>query len=117
MSGIYTYADEDGVVAKWTIHTTCTPGCVAHVSDPPDPGFDAPLVDGRYIVTRTVPEAVLCPEWSAGAGGASGGASLHPVNVIQWWDPLTLTGEVDFLDSGVPCEHDRHDTFTLTKIG
>jgi hypothetical protein len=117
MSGIYTYTDEDGVVATWIIHTTCTPDCVAHVTDASNQGFDAPLVDGRYIVTRTVPEAVLCPAWSAGEGGASGGVSLHPVNVVQWWNPLTLNGEVDFLESGVPCAHDRHDTFTLTKIG
>ncbi|MCV7148042.1 hypothetical protein [Mycobacterium riyadhense] len=118
MDGVYTYADEDGIVATWTINTTCTPHCVAHVTTAPGQGFDAALVDGRYSVTRTVPEGALCPAFTAGANGASDEGGLHPVTVYQWWDPLTLSGEVDFLHSPAPCGlADRHDRFTLTKVG
>jgi len=116
MDGVFTYADEDGVVATWIIKTTCTPGCVAHVTTAPGHGFDAPLVDGRYAVTRTVPEGALCPEFLI--EGSSFGGDMHPVTVYQWWNPLTLTGEVDFLESPAPCGlRDWRDTFTLTKVG
>lgn len=27
-------------------------------------------------------------------------AGSHPVNVVQWWDPVTLNGEVHFTPSG-----------------
>ena len=55
MNGVYSYADEDGLTGTWIISTTCTPGCVAHVKTALDSGFDAPMVNGRYTVTRTVP--------------------------------------------------------------
>jgi hypothetical protein len=107
MNGVYSYADEDGLVGTWIIHTTCSPSCVAHVSTSLENGFDAPLVDGRYSVTRTVPEGAVCPD-----------TSQHPVDVAQWWDPVTLTGEVDFLSTTAPCGlDDRHDSFVLTRIG
>ncbi|SOJ56522.1 hypothetical protein MSIMFB_04001 [Mycobacterium simulans] len=118
MDGVYTYADEDGVVATWAINTTCTPRCVAHVTTAPGQGFDAPLVDGRYFVTRTVPEGAICPAHIPGDGGSPHDASQHPVTVNQWWDPITLTGEVDFLESPAPCGlGDWHDRFTLTRVG
>ena len=116
MDGVFTYADEDGVVATWNITTTCTPGCVAHVTTAPGQGFDAPLVNGRYAATRTVPGGAVCPVEAIGETLFDGGA--HPVTVYQWWDPRTLTGEVDFLESPAPCGlHDWRDSFTLTKIG
>ena len=120
MDGVYTYADEDGVVATWKIRTTCTPGCVAHVTTGPGRGFDAPLVNGRFTVTRTVPEGAICPAYTAFVGEtpASFDGGEHPVTVNQWWDPRTLTGEVDFLETSAPCGLvDRRDTFTLTRIG
>ena len=92
MNGVYSYADEDGLTGTWIITTTCTPGCVAHVKTALDSGFDAPLVNGRYTVTRTVPEGAVCPD-----------NSQHPVNINQSWDPATLIGEVDFLDTSAPC--------------
>ena len=107
MNGVYGYADEDGLTGTWIISTTCTPGCVAHVKTALDSGFDAPLVNGRYTVTRTVPEGAVCPD-----------NSQHPVNINQSWDPVTLVGEVDFLDTSAPCGlADPHDDFVLTKIG
>jgi hypothetical protein len=120
MDGVYTYADEDGVVATWSIRTTCTPGCVAHVTTAAGRGFDAPLVNGRYTVTRTVPEGAVCPGHAdfVGETAAWFDGGEHPVKVYQWWDPRTLTGEVDFLESSAPCGlHDLRDTFTLTRIG
>ncbi|WP_264061478.1 hypothetical protein [Mycobacterium angelicum] len=118
MDGVYTYADEDGVTATWIIRTACTPGCIAHVTTGPGRGFDAALVDGRYTVTRTVPEGAVCPSYTVGDNGSWFDGGAHPVTVTQWWDPLTLAGEVDFLDSPAPCGlGDRHDHFTLTKVG
>lgn len=116
--GVYTYADEDGVVATWTIRTACAPHCVAHVTTAPGFGFTAPLVNGRHTVTRVVPEGVTCPAYLLGDNGSLWDGGTHPVTVHQWWDPLSLTGEVDFLESSAPCGiPDPHDTFTLTKIG
>ncbi|SPM35605.1 hypothetical protein BN1232_04435 [Mycobacterium rhizamassiliense] len=107
MNGVYTYVDEDGVTGTWIINTTCTPGCVAHVGTSLDSGFDAQLVNGRYTVTRTVPEGAVCPDNSS-----------HPVTVNQSWDPATLIGEVDFLETSAPCGlADPHDYFSLTRIG
>jgi hypothetical protein len=107
MNGVYTYADEDGQTGTWIVNTTCTPGCVAHVGTALDAGFDAPLVNGRYTVTRTVPEGLVCSD-----------SSRHPVTINQTWDPVALAGEVDFLDTSAPCGLvDPHDFFTLTRIG
>jgi hypothetical protein len=40
------------------------------------------------------------------------------VTINQTWDPVALTGEVDFLDTSAPCGLvDPHDFFTLTRIG
>ena len=74
-------------------------------------------MNGRYAVTRIVPEGVECPWYPIGDYGSWIEASTHTVAVYQWWDPKTLTGEVDFLESGIPCVHDLNDSFTLTKIG
>lgn len=113
--GQYTYADEDGVVAMWSIATTCSPGCVAHVSTGPGQGFDAPLVNGRYAVKRVVPEGAFCPPYVVGE--TLFGSTEHPVHVYQWWNPVTLAGEVDFLETSAPCGlHDLRDSFTLTRI-
>lgn len=118
MDGVYAYADEDGVTGTWIIRTTCTPGCAAHVTTGPGRGFDAPLVDGRYIVTRVVPEGAVCPAYTVGDNGAWFDGGAHEVTATQWWDPRTLTGEVDFLRSPAPCGlGDLHDRFTLTRIG
>lgn len=107
INGVYSYADEDGLRGTWIIETTCTPACVAHVSTALDAGFDAPLVNSRYTVTRTVPEGAVCPD-----------NSQHPVTINQSWDPQTLTGEVDFLETSAPCGlGDQHDDFVLTRIG
>ncbi|MCV7030627.1 hypothetical protein [Mycobacterium sherrisii] len=107
MNGTYRYADEDGDTGTWTIDTTCRQVCVAHVWTGPGQGFNAPLLDGRYIVTRTIPEAAIC----------SNDLSQHPVTVQQSWDPLTLNGVAIFLDSSAPCGlNEAHDTFTLTKL-
>ncbi|WP_108925225.1 hypothetical protein [Mycobacterium montefiorense] len=107
MNGVYHYADEDGGHGTWIVHTTCTPGCVAHVSTSMDNGFDAPLVDGRYTVNRSIPEGAICPD-----------SSQHPIDITQSWDPLTLTGEVDFLTTSAPCGlEDNRDIFTLTRVG
>lgn len=108
MDGVYQYADEDGDTGTWTINTTCRQVCVAHVWNAPGQGFNAPLIDGQYTVTRTIPEAGIC----------SNDLSQHPVTVNQSWDPLTLTGVAIFLDSSAPCGlSDPHDAFTLTKVG
>jgi uncharacterized membrane protein len=108
MNGVYQYADEDGDTGTWTINTTCKQVCVAHVWTAPGQGFNAPLIDGEYTVTRTIPEAAIC----------SNDLSQHPVTVNQSWDPLTLTGVAIFSDSSAPCGlSDPQDTFTLTKVG
>jgi hypothetical protein len=107
MHGVYHYADEDGGHGTWIVHTTCAPGCVAHVSTSMDSGFDAPLVDGRYTVNRSIPEGAICPD-----------NSQHQIDVTQSWDPVTLSGEVDFLTTSAPCGlEDHRDVFTLTKVG
>lgn len=117
MDGVYLYADEDGDTGKWVIRTTCTPDCVAHVTTSPGRGFDAPLVDGRYTNSRTIPEGVVCPGHTAGDYGRWIAASEHPVTVVQWWDPATLAGEVDYIDHDAPCTLASHtDRFTLTRI-
>lgn len=121
MEGVYHYADEDGAVGTWTIKTTCTPDCVAHVMTAQGGGFDAPLVDGRYTNTRTIAEGAVCPafpEYTLWEHLRMNDGGRHPVTLTQWWDPQTLTGEVDFLESSAPCGlHDLRDTFTLTRIG
>src|ERR1700709_1292576 len=81
MNGVYHYADDDGDVGTWTIRTRCTPGCVAHVTTSPGRGFDAPLVDGRYTVTRTVPEGVSCTSYGHGWEGMGTYVSTHAVTV------------------------------------
>ena len=117
MNGTYRYADEDGDFGTWVISTSCTLGCVAHVTTSPGRGFDAALVDGRYTNTRSVPEGVTCTAY--GWEGIGTQTSTHAVTVTQWWDPATLTGEVDFLDTTAPCgvHEDPRDRFTLTRIG
>ncbi|OBJ80970.1 hypothetical protein A5656_18530 [Mycobacterium gordonae] len=116
-TGVYLYADEDGDTGTWTIRTTCTPDCVAHVTTSSGRGFDAALVDGRYTNTRTIPGGVTCPGHTAGDFGRWIPASEHPVTVTQWWDPATLAGEVDFFNDAAPCGlADRRDSFTLTRI-
>lgn len=118
MEGVYHYADEDGAVGTWTITTTCTPDCVAHVTTSDGGTFDAPLIGGRYTNTRTVPEGALCPAYRHWDDQRWIDASRHPVTFTQWWDPQTLTGEVDFWESSAPCGlADVRDTFTLTRIG
>lgn len=115
--GDYTYQDEDGVVATWSIRTSCTPGCAAHVTTAPGQGFTAPLVNGRYAVKRVVPEGAVCPGYTLGDNAAVFDGGVHPVHVYQWWDPVTLAGEVDFLETDAPCGlHDLRDSFTLTRI-
>lgn len=32
MDGVYLYADDDGGKGTWTVSTTCSPSCVAHVT-------------------------------------------------------------------------------------
>jgi hypothetical protein len=62
----------------------------------------------------------MCPGYTTivGETPASVDGGEHPVTVNQWWDPRTLTGEVDFLETSAPCGlHDLRDTFTLTRIG
>lgn len=116
MEGVYHYADEDGDVGTWTVATTCSPSCVAHVTTRTGRSFDAQLVDGRYVNSRTIPEGLQCPEYMVGELFLGGGS--HSVDVIQWWDPIALTGEVDFMHSAVPPCYldDHHDKFTLTRI-
>ncbi|MDP7704107.1 MULTISPECIES: hypothetical protein [unclassified Mycobacterium] len=118
MNGVYHYADEDGDSGTWTITTTCSPACVAHVTTGSGRSFDARLENGRYVSNRIIMDGLECPSYFIGElvlGGRS-----HPVNVTQWWDPATLTGEVDFAhpSSVAPCTlDDHHDRFTLTPIG
>lgn len=116
--GVYTYLDEDGVSATWTIRTTCTSSCAAQVTTAPGHGFTAPLVNGRPTVTRTVPDGLTCPTYLLGENGSTWGGGQYPVTVRQSWDPHTLAGEADFLNTPAPCGiFDPHDTFTLTRIG
>jgi hypothetical protein len=118
MDGVYTYADDDGDSGTWAIRTTCTPGCVAQVTTGPGRGFDAPLLNGRFVATRVVPDGVYCPGYHFHEDFYYYYAGSHPVTVTQWWDPVTLTGAVDFLSTSAPCGlSDAHDTFTLTRIG
>lgn len=118
MNGVYHYEDEDGATATWVIRTSCTSTCVAHVTTSPGRFFEAPLVNGRYAVTRTVPDGHTCPGWFIGDSAVLTESTSHAITVYQWWDPVTLTGEVDFLDSEAPCmNHDAKDWFTLTRIG
>ncbi|WP_205875532.1 hypothetical protein [Mycobacterium camsae] len=115
MNGVYSYVDEDGDFGTWTIATTCDPNCVAHVETGPGRGFDAVLVDGVYTVNRSVPAGLSCPDYMLGE--TLWDAGEHPVQVLQWWDPATLQGEVHFLASTAPCEiGDHHDRFTLTPV-
>lgn len=117
LAGVYLYADEDGDTGTWTIRTSCTPDCVAHVTTSSGRTFEATLVDGRYTNTRTIPGGVTCPGHTAGDFGRWIPASEHPVNVTQWWDPVTLVGEVDFFNEAAPCAlADRSDRFTLTRL-
>ena len=116
--GVYEYVDGFGAASTWAITTTCAPHCVAHVTTAPGHGFTAPLVNGRHVVTRTVPEGVTCPSYYLGDNGSSWGGGTHPVLVRQWWDPVTLAGGVDFLESSAPCGiPNPHNSFTLVKVG
>jgi hypothetical protein len=116
--GVYAYTEAQGVGAIWTIRTTCTPGCVAYVTTDPGLGFAAPLTNGRYSVTRVVPTGVTCPAIRIGDNGALFDGGTYPVTVRQSWDPLTLAGEVRFLDSPSPCGiPNPRDRFVLSKVG
>lgn len=118
MNGVYNYRDDNGVTATWTITTTCSPGCVAHVTTGPGRGFAAPFVDGRPTVTRTVPDGVTCPTYTLGYNGSVWGGGQFPVTVVQSWDPGTLAGEADFVDTPAPCGIiNTSQRFSLTKIG
>jgi len=117
MNGTFVYHDEDGDSGTWVVTTSCTPDCVAHVTTAAGGTFDAALVDGRYTSTRTIPDAVTCPGYTAGDFGRWIPSSTHPITVTQWWDPQTLSGEVDFFDHTGPCGlADHSDRFTLTRI-
>ncbi|MDP7705386.1 hypothetical protein [Mycobacterium sp. TY815] len=116
--GVYAYMEGPVPAGTWTIRTTCTPQCVAHVTTSPGHGFSAPLVDGRHLVTRTVPDGVTCPLYFLGDNGSSWGGGAHPVTVRQWWDPATLEGGVDFLSSPAPCGiPNPRNSFTLVRVG
>lgn len=126
MDGVYLYADEDGGSGTWTVSTTCNPSCVAHVTTALGRSFDAPLIDGQYVNSRTIPDGLTCPLYVMGDFAVDGGD--HPVSVVQWWNPITLSGEVHFYPSfgvvsDVPhvspnCYTDEHhQRFTLTKVG
>ncbi|OBJ51704.1 hypothetical protein [Mycobacterium sp. 1423905.2] len=114
--GVFTYTDDNGVQATWTIRTTCAPQCVAQVTTGPGQSFSAPLVNGRHTVTRTVPQGVKCPLY-AFADSLWGGGT-YPATIDQSWSPQTLTGDVNYLQSSAPCSiADLHDSFTLSRIG
>lgn len=124
MDGVYLYADDDGGKGTWTISTTCSPSCVAHVTTAKGGSFDAPLIDGQYVNSRTIPDGLNCPLYVMGDFLFDGG--YHPVSIVQWWDPVTLHGEVHFTPySKVDIPHvppncyivDHHQLFTLTKVG
>jgi hypothetical protein len=113
--GAYRYLDASGNAGTWTIRTACTPNCLAYVTTSPGRGFTAPLTNGKYAVTRTVPDGVTCPAYFVGETPVGGGT--YWVVVHQWWDPSTLTGGVDYLQTAAPCGLPiAHDTFTLTRI-
>lgn len=115
-NGAYRYTDQNGNVATWIIRTECTPGCLADVTTSPGHGFTAPLVNGTYTVTRTVPDGLTCPLYPVGEILLGGGR--YPVVARQFWDARTLHGGVDYLDTPAPCPiANLHDTFTLTPIG
>lgn len=115
MGGVYTYRQADGSSGSWTIDTACTPNCVAYVTTSHGHGFAAPIVHGRASVTRTVPDGVTCPLYPFAESLWGGGS--YPVTVNQSWDPHTLAGEVDFVDTPAPCGIAApHQTFTLTKV-
>ncbi|BDB40344.1 MULTISPECIES: hypothetical protein [Mycobacterium] len=114
--GTYHYADDDGDTGTWTIRTTCAPHCVAHVTTASGRSFDARLENGRFVSFRLIPDGLECPTYLASEVVLGGGT--HPVLVTQWWDPITLSGEVEFSHSAPPCAlDDQHDRFTLTRIG
>jgi hypothetical protein len=114
--GAYRYLEGDGSAGTWIIRTACTPRCAAYVTTSPSYGFTAPLTNGKYTVTRTVPDGVTCPPYYV--GDTPLGSSTYSVVVHQWWDPGTRTGGVDYLQSPAPCGIPiAHDTFTLTRIG
>ncbi|MHA7649733.1 hypothetical protein ACX9NE_08235 [Mycobacterium sp. ML4] len=116
MDGVYHYVDEDGDTGTWTIRTTCSPHCVAHVTTASGRSFQAHLENGRFTNSRLVPDGLECPTYWANDMTLGGGT--HPIVVTQWWDPVTLTGEVDFSHTAPPCSvDDRHDSFSLTRIG
>jgi len=88
------------------------------VTTDPGLGFAAPLIEGRYTVTRDVPNGVTCPAYRLGDNGALFPGGTYPVTVRQWWDPRTLVGEVRFLDSPSPCGiPNPRNHFVLSKIG
>jgi hypothetical protein len=115
IDGGYRYLDASGNAGTWTIRTACTPHCLAYVTTSPGRGFTAPLINGNYTVTRTVPDGVTCPAYYVGETPFGGGTYWVVVN--QWWDPSTLTGGVDYLQTPAPCGiPTAHDTFTLTRV-
>lgn len=117
MQGVYDYVESDGVAGTWTIKTTCAPECVAYVTTTPGHGFAAPLVNGRHTVTRFVPDGVTCPSYMLGDNGSLWDGGTYGVTVRQWWDPRTLAGGVNFLDSSSPCGiPNPYDSFRLTKV-
>lgn len=123
MDGVYLYIDEDGGTGTWTVNTTCNPDCIAHVTTALRRGFDAPFVDGRYVNSRTIPDGLDCPLYQMADSLWDPGD--HPVSVIQWWDPITLRGEVHFTPAEqVDYPHtppscyivEHHQVFSLTKV-
>lgn len=118
MEGIYNYVESDGVAGTWTINTTCTPQCVANVTTSPGHGFAAPLINGRHTVTRVVPDGVTCPSYTLGDNASIWPGGTYAVTVQQSWDPRSLAGRVNFLDSPSPCGiPNPYSTFTLKRIG
>jgi len=124
MDGVYLYADADGGTGTWTVNTTCSPDCIAHVTTALGRSFDAPFIDGRYVNSRTIPDGLDCPLYQMADSLWDPGS--HPVSVVQWWDPITLKGEVHFTPAGqVDFPHsppscyivEHHQLFTLTKAG
>lgn len=115
MNGTYRYTDENGNAGTWTIANACTAGCLAYVTTSPGHGFTAKLLDGVYVTTREVPDGLRCPLYFVGDTVLGGGT--YSVVVHQWWNPRTLTGAVDYLDTPAPCGvSNLHDTFSLTPI-
>ncbi|MHA7649491.1 hypothetical protein ACX9NE_06930 [Mycobacterium sp. ML4] len=115
LDGTYRYSDENGHATTWLIRTDCAHGCLAYVTTSPGHGFTAALINGSYIVTRTVPDGVTCPLYPVGESLFGGGT--YPVVVRQTWDARNLTGEVNYLETPAPCGvANQHDTFTLTRV-